>query len=139
MVVYEASPALFAMPGVHQNVFLRVVADYTYACFIHVIVSLSCELSTWNKQPGPILTTRYRPGQAIYPVLIIVIVALNWSPIDHLTGIATVDDGNVGSSTNLNFRAATSAMTTDTTLTRYSRSGEDEALRMEINQASSSV
>ncbi|KAI1789897.1 hypothetical protein LXA43DRAFT_545702 [Ganoderma leucocontextum] len=57
VVVYEASPALFAAPDVHQNAFLRTVADYTYACFIPVI--------------------------AIYPVLIIVIVALNWSPIEH--------------------------------------------------------
>ncbi|KAM5539185.1 hypothetical protein V8D89_007058 [Ganoderma adspersum] len=57
VVVYQASSALFAAPDVHQNAFLRTVADYTYACFVPVI--------------------------AIYPVLIVVIVALNWSPIEH--------------------------------------------------------
>nr|VWP02360.1 MDR efflux pump ABC3 [Ganoderma boninense] len=63
VVVYQASSALFAAPDVHQNAFLRTVADYTYTCFIPVI--------------------------AIYPVLIIVIVALNWSPFEH--GLARTD------------------------------------------------
>ena len=39
MVAFEASPALFAGPEVHQDTFLRILADYTYACFIYVIVS----------------------------------------------------------------------------------------------------
>lgn len=51
IVAYEASPALFAAPDVHQGLFLRIIADYTYACFIHVMVSRSdiqndpCKLS----------------------------------------------------------------------------------------------
>ena len=40
VLVYEASPALFASPDVHQNGFLRAIADYTYACFVPVIVSV---------------------------------------------------------------------------------------------------
>ncbi|PIL30689.1 hypothetical protein GSI_07393 [Ganoderma sinense ZZ0214-1] len=40
MVVYKATPALFAAPDVHQNAFFQVIAYYTYACFIYVIVSL---------------------------------------------------------------------------------------------------
>ncbi|KAM5542746.1 hypothetical protein V8D89_003707 [Ganoderma adspersum] len=67
LIVYEASPALFAEPGIHQSAFLRTIADSTYACWIYII--------------------------AIYPVLIIVIVALKWSPIEqgfvdsiHITG-----------------------------------------------------
>ena len=40
VVVYEASSALFASPDVHQNGFLRAIADYTYACFVPVIVSV---------------------------------------------------------------------------------------------------
>ncbi|KAM5539167.1 hypothetical protein V8D89_007040, partial [Ganoderma adspersum] len=52
------TPAVFPVPGgVHQNTFLHAVAVYTCPCFIPVI--------------------------AIYPVLIIVIVALGWSPIEH--------------------------------------------------------
>ncbi|KAM5539166.1 hypothetical protein V8D89_007039 [Ganoderma adspersum] len=63
VVVYQATPSLFATPDVHENALLRAVAEYTLACFVPVI---GCAR-----------------GQAIYPVLIIVIVALNWSPIEH--------------------------------------------------------
>ncbi|PIL23085.1 hypothetical protein GSI_14393 [Ganoderma sinense ZZ0214-1] len=73
VVVYEASPSLFAGPDVHQSAFLRIVADYTYACYIHVM--------------------------AIYPVVIIVIVALNSSPIDHgLTNAVHLGNGDDPSS-----------------------------------------
>ena len=41
VVIFQASPALLPMPDVHQNAFLRAVADYTYACFTPVIVSTS--------------------------------------------------------------------------------------------------
>lgn len=39
VTIYEASPTLPSAPEVHQNAFLYTVADYTYAGFIHVIVS----------------------------------------------------------------------------------------------------
>ena len=42
VVIYQATPALFATPDVHQNALLSTVADYTYACFIPVIVSTLC-------------------------------------------------------------------------------------------------
>ena len=89
-MAFQASPALLPTPDVHQNAFLRAVADYTYACFTPVIVSPSSVLrevcayayvANW-------LTCAWG-GQAIYPMLIIVIVALNWSPIEHgLSGSA---------------------------------------------------
>lgn len=44
MVVYKATPALFAAPDVHQNAFFQVVAYYTYACFTYVIVSIPSAL-----------------------------------------------------------------------------------------------
>ncbi|KAM5542767.1 hypothetical protein V8D89_003728 [Ganoderma adspersum] len=44
MVVYKATPALFAAPDVHQNVFFQAIAYYTYACFTYVIVSLPSAL-----------------------------------------------------------------------------------------------
>ncbi|TBU33820.1 hypothetical protein BD309DRAFT_55444 [Dichomitus squalens] len=72
VVIYEASSASFVSPDVHQNGFLDTVAYYTYACFIPVI--------------------------AIYPVLIIVIVALNWSPIEHsMTQVNMTGHGAPGS------------------------------------------
>ena len=43
LVVFVAklNSALVATPDVHQSVFLRIIAHYTYACFIPVIVSRS--------------------------------------------------------------------------------------------------
>ncbi|TBU49525.1 hypothetical protein BD309DRAFT_909808 [Dichomitus squalens] len=57
VLVYEATPALTLSPDVHQSGFFNAIAYYTYACFI--------------------------PVMAIYPVLIIIIVTLNWSPIQY--------------------------------------------------------
>ncbi|KAM5543429.1 hypothetical protein V8D89_002680 [Ganoderma adspersum] len=82
VVVYEASPSLFAAPEVHQSVVLRVVADYTYACYIHVM--------------------------AIYPVVIIVIVALNSSPIDHgFTDAMHLGNGDPSSSSRATLSTGT--------------------------------
>ena len=78
----------------HQNVFLRAIAVYTCACFIPVIVSNPFEIririrahyvlwlipSTGTRSAGG---GAGRGRQAIYPVLIIVIVALGWSPIER--------------------------------------------------------
>ena len=71
--------------------------------------------------------TRHPWGQAIYPVLIIVIVALNWSPIEHglsdgggMHWRATdVDEGPYPpTATRLNLNGATmsSVLLTDSTM-----------------------
>ncbi|PIL26784.1 hypothetical protein GSI_11120 [Ganoderma sinense ZZ0214-1] len=107
VVVYEASAALFAAPDVRQNAFLRTVADYTYACFIPVI--------------------------AIYPVLIIVIVALNWSPIDHGltrtdgTHLAGEDGACAPTRVTLNRATMSTVVIADSIQMRCVQDGDSEA------------
>ncbi|KAM5539188.1 hypothetical protein V8D89_007061 [Ganoderma adspersum] len=118
VVVYQASSALFAAPGVRQNTFLRTVADYTYACFIPII--------------------------AIYPVLIIVIVALNWSPIEHgLTdGTHLVNGDDAGcqpTRVTLNRATLSTVVIGDTIQMRCLQSEEDSAPGAEMKRGSAMV
>ena len=116
----KINSALVATPDVHQSVFLRVIAHYTYACFIPVIVSgpyawavtVSLRSSCFANYDGG----HWGCGQAIYPVLIVVIVALNRSPIER--GLSYGGGSSVGATPthlDLHFRAATT--TTATTMT----------------------
>ncbi|KAM5539183.1 hypothetical protein V8D89_007056 [Ganoderma adspersum] len=115
VVVSQVSSALFAAPDVHQSAFLRVVADYTYACFIPVI--------------------------AIYPVLIVVIIALNWSPIEHGLsdgdGTRATDEGVPYPPTHLDLNRATTRSTvviTDTIQMQRIQNDEDGAADMKTKQ-----
>ncbi len=81
-------------------------------------------------------------GKAIYPVVIIVIVALNWSPIDHgFTDATHLAGGDVRSSTHPDLNRAT--LSTGTVITpiavhmaRRSVQGDEEALEAETKQGS---
>nr|VWP00197.1 Zn(2)-C6 fungal-type domain-containing protein [Ganoderma boninense] len=119
VVVYEASPSLFAGPDVHQSMILRIVADYTYACYVHAM--------------------------AIYPVVIIVIVALNSSPIDHgLTDAMQLGNEDLPSSleshpdfTRTTLSTGTAVATATLCTTRVL--GEEGALEAGTTQGSLSV
>ncbi|KAM5542766.1 hypothetical protein V8D89_003727 [Ganoderma adspersum] len=104
LIVDEASPALFAEPGVHQSAFFRTIADYTYACCIYTI--------------------------AIYPILIIVIVALKWSPLEQgFVHSIHITDRSRNHSTPMHFRSLDRATVemTGTTHMVYVLDGRDDA------------
>lgn len=51
VVIYQATPSLFATPDVHENALLRAVAEYTLACFVPVIVSKPLRAASTMRAP----------------------------------------------------------------------------------------
>ena len=131
--MYEASPALFAEPDVHQSTFFRTIADYTYACCIYTIVSVpfSSESATYNGHNLDWYLLRIHGGmQAIYPILIIVIVAVKWSPLEQgFVHSIHITDRSRNHSTPMHFRSLDGATIemTGTTHTVYVLDGRGDA------------
>ena len=84
-------------------------------------------------------------GQAIYPVLIIVIVALNWSPIEHgLTEGTRLEGEDAGCQpTRVTLNRATTMSTVviagETIQMRCIQSGEDSAPGADMKRGSTMV